>query len=196
MRKILSAAALCVALAFSPASGAHAASLNVDVDITLPNFLVLYCYDDISVSFTAGQLETALGVTGGGVTVSGTPTVSAAAGQITAALDIATEAPAITTTTNLLLQNVCGVRALSSTGSVSVGITSFASSLVSSGGNGSIAVNSVTPSTASLALTGGFGTVTPFNVTMALDLANAIDAGVSYAAASSAPEFVVEVTAP
>lgn len=195
MKKLLSAAVMLLAVAFAPMNASRAASVDVDVDITLPNFLILYCYDDISISFTAAQLETALGVTGGSSTVSGTPTVSAASGTITATLDIATDAPSFTGTTNLVLANVCGVRALSSSGSVTIDIPSNASSLASNGGNGSITVSSVTPSTTSLSLSGGLGTINPFSVTMALDLSTAIDAA-QYEAASSGTEFVVEVTAP
>lgn len=184
-----------LALVIAPMSNARAASVDVDVDITLPNFLVLYCYDNISVSFTAAQLEAALGVTSNSATVSGTPTITSAAGTITATLDIATDAPSLTTSANLVLKNVCGVRALSSTGNVSISIPSKADTLTASGGTGTISVGTVAPSTTSLALTGGLGTVNPFDVTMPLDLSGAIEAA-SYEAASSGVEFVVEVTAP
>ncbi len=188
-------------LAWSP--NARAASVDVDVDITLPSFLILYCYDDIAINITATELADALGAGANSeVTLSGVggpATQTAVSGTITADMNIdAAAGAALTPTFDLVLQDTCGVRALASGGTATVVTTRGAGAqfLEAAGGvaNGTIEVTSVTDSTGgSLAISSGLGTLTTFDVTMGLDLSNVV---VADTFTDSGLEFNVTVTTP
>ncbi|MBU2533935.1 MAG: hypothetical protein KKB37_14435 [Alphaproteobacteria bacterium] len=195
MKKLISACCFMALAAFGTTQNAKAASLDVDVDITLPGFLVLYCYDNIDINISAANLSTALGVTAGSsALVPPTGTQTATSGTITNDLDIAADTnTSLTTTVDLELQNICAVRGIGTSGSTAdITISGVASTLSGGASSGTISVSAVTPSTASVALT-GFGNLSPFDVTMSMDLANVIQAD-TFTNASA--EFTVTALAP
>jgi hypothetical protein len=207
MRKFLMAACVAALAAFGPIHGTKAASVDVDVDITLPSFLILYCYDNIAINIDPADLGTALGATNdSGVPLSGVAGPSggytSAASTITAQMNIAADAGAnLATTVDLVLQDTCGVRALASGGTATITVPSNAGTLEAAGGagNGSIAVSSVTTSDSGpsgLTLTGGLGTLNTFDVTMSLDLAGVIAADTFSDTNEGGVEFVIDVVTP
>ncbi len=205
MKKKLAAIALSAAIMCAPGGSSHAASVDVDIDITLPSILILYCYDDIALSLSTADLATALGVTndsGASVNGVGGPTgYTAAPGTVTADMDLTGSAPGVTTTIDLVLTDTCGVRAIASGGTATITVPSFEPTLEAAGGvaNGSITVNSVTTSDAGLnglTLTGGFGTLNTFDVTMNLDLSGVVAADTFSDTDGSTIEFVIEVVTP
>lgn len=207
MRKFLTAACIAALAAFGPINSARAASVDVDVDITLPSFLILYCYDNIAINIDPADLGTALGATNdSGVSVSGAGGPSggytSAAGTITADMNIAADAgTTLTPTVDLVLQDTCGVRAIASGGTATITVPSFEATLEASGGagNGAIGVTSVTTSDSGangLSITGGLGTLNTFDVTMSLNLATVIAADTFSDTDGSGVEFVIDVQTP
>ena len=207
MKKLISAACFMALAAFGTAQNVKAASVDVDVDITLPGFLVLYCYDNIAVNISAANLGTALGVTtgtGNSISGAGGPSggYAAVAGTITADMDIGAAAgTALTTTVNLTLQDTCGVRAIASGTTATITVPSNVSNLERSlgAGSGTIAVSRVTTSDSGaggLSIAGGLGTVNTFDVTMALDLGVVISADTFSDTDEGGIEFVVDVVTP
>ncbi len=204
MRKLLTAACIAALTAFGPINSAKAASVDVDVDITLPSFLILYCYDNIAINIDPADLGTALGATNdSGVSISGAAGPSggytSAAGTITADMDIGSATTTLTQTVDLVLQDTCGVRAIASGGTATITVPSNASTLEGGVGAGTIGVTSVTTSDSGaggLSITGGLGTLNTFDVTMSLNLSNVIQAGTFADTDEGGVEFVVNVVTP
>jgi len=200
MRKFIASVCVVALTAFGSVHAAKAASVDVDVDITLPSFLILYCFDDIHVSVREADLAAALGVTGSQSVQIAAPTTTTSGSTgttITANMDIASEAGVAAPTLNAIdleLQNTCGFRAIGSGGTAAVSIGSVAGTLTAATpANGSIAVNSVTPSVTSVTLAGGLGTLNTFDATMSLDITNVVNAD---RFTSAGAEFTVTVTTP
>lgn len=203
MKKFL--ASVCVmAMAVFGANQVKAASVDVDVDITLQGFLILYCYDDINVSISPANLGDALGLTndsGNAIVKGSVPSAnitSPSAGNLEADLDIDSEATisSVTPTVTLNLKDICGVRAIAASGrNVSVSAGSAASTLTAStAANGSIGVSNVATNVTDLTITNGLGgALNTFDVSMELDLSSVVGAD-TFAASGSATEFTVTVT--
>lgn len=191
MRKYLLGAALSCMTMAAQVPGAQAASVSIDIDVQLPEILVLYCYSDVSVTITSGVFSTifAAGSTadpdGAYVTLATNPDASTSGANLDVDLDATTD-PAIgtpTTTATLNLNDICAVRGITSDGTVDVtatGPTQFdpgtagGTALTGADGTGSIAVGTITASTAG---TVSLGALTAINVSMPLDFANVTGAG-------------------
>lgn len=205
MRSIRVVGGAIAAAMVAASSPLQAASVDVDVDITLPGFLMLYCYDDIAIDISAANLATVLGATNdAGVSVSGaagpTGTVTPAPGSLTADMEIDTNTT-LSSTFDLTLQNTCGVRAIAAGGTATITIPSFEATLEANGGGaaGNITVSSVTTSDSGpsgLSLVNGFGSLNTFDVTMALDISNVTSPGLFEDTDGSTVEFVVDVSTP
>ncbi len=124
IRKSLAPLVAGVLLAGVAPQGARAqATLGVDVDINFPSVVILYCFDQITVDFTAGTLLTALGAPSLGQTTAlgtGTATGNPLAAGITT---LNTTNPATLNNVQLELYGVCAVRAIGSGGTVSADLT-------------------------------------------------------------------------
>lgn len=202
MLKRLATTASLLALLATAGTPAKAASVNVDMDITLSGIVILYCYSPIHVSVSSAELLKAM--TGGsstdGIQVGATsPAATHTAGTtLKAAIGLTTTpaTPTLNSTVKLQLENVCGVRAIGgATGNVTVSIPTVSTDLLGGGTDATnkIVASNFTPSTTSIAVT-SFATFVPFHVTMDLDLSG-VKKAATFEAATSGVEFVVTATA-
>ena len=137
MKKLLACAA-ALTMATAPVAPVRAASLNIDVDITLPQILILYCYDAVDVNIGPAAMATLLntptltfaaeGTNGTAATAQITgvaPTVTAPnATTVQAALPALGASPAPTLgSKTLTINNICAVRGLVTGGSINVTAT-------------------------------------------------------------------------
>jgi len=203
--KTVAAAAVLSSLASTPS---RAATLQTDVDVTLPSVIALYCYDEVDVNVTAAGFVSAVGGTNGSKQTTGgfSATPTAAAGEWNVAvtgLDTDSAAGVIDTDVNLNMTGVCAFRAISGTG-VTVSIATQNATLA-----GTTAGNSITVGTAVArdnatggayaasypvaASSLGWGTVRNIDIQLPLDLANAGAEG-TYSSATDGT-FEVEVIA-
>lgn len=133
-KKALAGATIAAVLGAAPT--AQAASVAVDVDISLPNMLILYAYNDIDLSITAGELAglytTCSSVDPAvGCAVEETTTTGAiVSGAVD--LDIGSVVAATNTTATVRLNRSWGVRGM--------GFTSYDESIVLDSGDGVTAV--------------------------------------------------------
>lgn len=190
MSKFIKSVAAAAVLATS-ASGAQAASLSTDVDVSLPSIIALYCYDSVSVNVSANGLSAALGAapnaTGTGL---GAATVTALDSDLGA--DAQGAVAAMGSSVDLKLNNVCAFRALVTNG-VDITVDPAATPTLTNAAGGEIdatGITLITPGTVSAGL--GLGVAaTPISVNVPLNLANASAPG-TY---SKADLFTVTVTA-
>lgn len=183
-------------------SPAQAASITTDVDIILPSILILFCYDDITVTITQANLVTLTGAasadddigTAGGTVTPGVVASTLEGTVIT--LDTALPSAVDPTAILLNMLDVCGVRAIISGAATGVDVSfaltgnttltgSVAGSMtVNSGGvrngSGAGAFADFTFPAASL----GLGTVATIDVQLNLDLSSATTAGTYSSAAA------------
>ena len=120
-KKLLATASVATMVASGPS---FAADLQTDVDVTLPNVVALYCYDQVNVSVSAANFLTAVGSTVGATgakqsTNTSTTNATAAAGTWTAALSgLDTESAgsgAVSDDVDLVMTGVCAFRAITTT---------------------------------------------------------------------------------
>ena len=201
--------AACAALLFAAAlpSGAKAASVNVDVDITLPQVLLLYCYSDVSVTVPGAALAnlgaTSLSLTAGtnGVEAGDSSLLGSTSQTATnssgTTLDVNLSASGVSdgsgfSTATLNLNNVCAVRGLASS-NVAVSVDAASDTVLTGPGTGNtITVNSYTPSPTSTAVT--LGSATQIDVALALNLSSVNGPG-NFAMAGS-NKMIVTATLP
>lgn len=206
------AAALGVAVLSAPAAHAQA-TLSLDVDFEFPALVLLRCVDDITLQLDADTLLAAAGLTG---------TVDAAAGGTLteSAPGIFTEAGASLPPTSfaslpIVLNAVCGVRAIGAGSTVEVDLTLNQTTLTEPDSGATLGVvalggrdGGATPGAASgsffdsmingedgdfeVDVAGGFAQVAYVDVRFDLDLANASAAGVY---SSAGDLFTIEVNA-
>ncbi len=190
MSKFIKSAAAAAVLATS-ATGAQAASLSTDVDVSLPSVIALYCYDSVSVSVDADGLTAALGdapVT----TALGSTSIESFTADLGA--DESETIAAANTEVDLQLNNVCAFRALVTSG-VSVSVAEAADpTLVNEDDDAAVIDASGVELTSDEEVLTGLGlhvAPTPISVKVPLDLTNASAPG-TY---SKEELFTVTVTA-
>lgn len=188
MTKFIKSVAAAAVLATS-ATGAQAASLSTDVDVSLPSIIALYCYDSVSVNVSANGLSTALGVAPNGTGL-GAATVTALDSDLGA--DAQGPVASMASAVNLDLRNVCAFRALVTNG-VDVSVAQATDPKLVNASGGEIDADGISLLSASSVSTGlGLGAAaTPISVRVPMDLANASAPG-TY---SKADLFTVTVTA-
>ena len=204
----MGATALLLALMLvMPAPTAQAASLNVDVDIVWPSILILYCYSDVDVTVTSavlGSLFTGTASGDQGVPVAGPGAAVATLSGTDLVADVNLGSPDTDllvdpAAVNLILDNVCAIRAVSTAGGsgvqVDVALTANTQLL-----NGTATIDLSNPQVrvdagafgAPVTFTpGGLGTLHNVDVQLSLDVSGADEAG-TY---SSAVDDNVTVTA-
>jgi len=192
MKNLMKSVAAAAVIATS-ATGAVAqqASLSTDVSVSLPEVIVLSCFDSVAVNVSAAALSTAAGIGDTEEVLAGVAeTAVGTDGQLTVGLDAASGAAAINSAVNLAINNVCAFRALVTNGvdvTVANGTGVNSLDLVGSTGGESIGFGTVALTTAASvpATSLGLGVApTPISVSVPLDLANATAAG-TYTAADA-----------
>lgn len=204
MKKLLPLAAAAVT-AFSVFSApVQSAQLSVDVDITLPEILILYCYQAVNVDVSAAQLATLMSESGLTFAAEGSGSGQAATSALTLSptavtpdtvtttdvdvdLDATTDAGATLANPTLNLNNVCAVRGLVTGGSVNVTIPTSPASLA----NGASSIGT-TNWTGPGSVTVGLGTPTAINISADLNLSGVTLPGTH----SSATALVVSAAIP
>lgn len=172
MTKFIKSVAAAAVLATS-ATGAQAASLSTDVDVSLPSIIALYCYDSVSVSVDADGLTAALGdapVTAG----LGSTSIDSFTADLGADANGGIVAPA--TSVDLQLNNVCAFRALVTSG-VSVSVAEAADPTLVNATVPAAVINATgVELTTAAEVTTGLGLAaapTPISVKVPLDLTDA-----------------------
>lgn len=204
MRKLLCVLTVAAAALVGYAPKLHAASVGVDVDITLSSILILYCYNDINVTITGAALAEVLhgsatysdgnGFAKGGVTA----TANGASTALEADLGITSDTTNTAFSGNLAsvdldLLNICAVRAIASSATgVTVGAVLNNGTLSGTSSNITIVSVGVTPATIGTGSL-GLGTLNPIKATLELNLSTA-DLAETYTGASST--FTVTALAP
>lgn len=147
-KSILSAG---LATAFLAASTANAASLEVDVDIKVPEMLVLYAYTDVDLTLDTGEFAalfdsncTALDCA---VDLSTTKTGAIAGGNVDLGISLGSGS-----TATITLQNSWGVRAIGS-GPLAATVTDLAT------GDSSVSGHTISPTAPAVSATGTVGDV-------------------------------------
>lgn len=207
------AAALGVAVLSAPAAHAQA-TLNLDVDFEFPALVLLRCVDDITLQLDADTLLAAAGLTGTVDSAAGATLTESSPGIFTETG--ASLPPASFANLPIVLNAVCGVRAIGAGSTVEVDLTLNQTTLTEISGSGAtlgVAAlggrdGGATPgaSTGSffdsmingedgdfeVDVAGGFAQVAYVDVRFDLDLANASAAGVY---SSAGDLFTIEVNA-
>lgn len=161
LKKSLIAGSLAMAVS---APGAFAASGTTSIDIDFPPLLILYYYDEIPINVDAAAFATATGLDALACTADApglscdatatAPTLTAAAGVITTATDIAGDnpAPTLDTTIDFDINNAWAVRSLG-LGTLDATITQGAGDFVAASATSDLAGSGAV--TSSLTLTAG-----------------------------------------
>ena len=130
-----------LAASFIFASSSKAAKLDVNVDVSIPNVLILYAYTDIDLSFAPGEFASLLDSScttedcASALTATQSGTISSNAVD----LDIASDLGATGTSATITLQNSWAVRAL--------GYGTFNASIAEKASESAVSNLDITPST-------------------------------------------------
>lgn len=154
-----SAVATALVTGLFAASNAHSATLDVDVDITVPDVLILYAYTDIDLAFSAGEFA---GLLDSSCTTEDCASAITAAqsGSITGGavdLNIVPDLNATGTSETITLQNSWAVRAL--------GYGTFNASVADNSSEASVSNFVISPASGTPSMT-----ATPGDVSFDIDL--------------------------
>lgn len=199
-RRLLKGKGFSIALgsALLAAPAAHAVTATTTVQITFPQVLILYTYDQISLDVTAGTLSGALGVTGTNCTTGSYCVQLADPGPQTWDMLNPVDVDIASGTVGLLdlsavgvnISNAWGVRSIAAAGGLTASVTG-PTSLTGPAGSTALAVSSI--GTDNTAPTRGMGALTA-DRTGSIDFT--LDASALDTAGAYAGDFVVEVTSP
>ena len=155
LKKSIVAAVLAASFIF--ASSSKAAKLDVNVDVNLPNVLILYAYTDIDLTYTAGEFASLLGCTAEDCTSALTTPKSGTISSNAVDLGIASDLSTMGSTT-ITLQNSWAVRGL--------GYGTFKASIADNASESAVSNLDITPSTGTPSMAATTGDVS-FDIDLA-----------------------------